>query len=74
MLMTGRDAYRRATILPLKIDVTASCNELLRDGLMPIIGREVEGGAPEPFLKIDVTAGSKELLRDGHMSVKGRDV
>ena len=32
---------RRAPIFPLKIDFTASCNELLRDGVMTIIGRDV---------------------------------
>jgi hypothetical protein len=51
---------RRATILVLKIDgvqpslsATASSNELLRDGLMPIFGRAVERLGQEwvhPFL------------------------
>jgi hypothetical protein len=29
-------------ILVLRIDITANCNELLRDGLMPFLGCEVE--------------------------------
>ena len=32
----------RAPIVILKIDVTGSCNELLRDGRMPMIGRGEE--------------------------------
>jgi hypothetical protein len=31
-----------APILLVKINVTASCNELFRGVLMPILGREVE--------------------------------
>ena len=37
---------RRAPILGLKIDVTASLKELFRDGLMTNYDREVERGAP----------------------------
>jgi hypothetical protein len=75
VLLTGREAYRRATIHPLKIDVTASCNELLRNGVMPFCDRDVEGGAPNTFLKVDVTARSKELLFcDGFIALFGRDV
>jgi hypothetical protein len=49
----------------LKIDVTESCNELLRDGRMPIYGREVERRAPILLLKIEVTSSCNELFRDG---------
>jgi hypothetical protein len=45
--------------------VTASCNELLYDGRVPFIGREVQSGTPILILKIDVTASCKKLFRDG---------
>jgi hypothetical protein len=40
----GGDVERRTSMLILKIDVTASYNELLRDGRRPYIGLEVERG------------------------------
>ena len=40
MPLTGRAMERHAPSLALKIEVTASCQELLRDGRIPILGRE----------------------------------
>jgi hypothetical protein len=40
--VTGRDAEGSSPIHLLKVNVTASFNQLLRDGLMPFIGRDVE--------------------------------
>jgi hypothetical protein len=37
----------------LKIHVTATCNELLRDGLKPINGRDVERCGPTRALVVD---------------------
>ncbi len=39
----------------LKIDVTASSNEMFRNGLIGISGRKVDRGAPILLLVIDVT-------------------
>jgi hypothetical protein len=58
----------------LKINVTASVNQLLRDGSMPICGSDEERRAPIPFLKINVTASVNQLLRDGSMPICGRAV
>jgi hypothetical protein len=55
----------RVSILLLKIDVTASLKELLRDGLITYTGCEVERRAPFLRLKVDITASSNELFRDG---------
>jgi len=61
------DVDRRVPILVRKINVTASFNELLRDGLMPIFGRAVERAAPILRLNINVTASFNQLLRHGSM-------
>ena len=37
-----RDVQRRAPLHRLKIDVTVCCNELFRDGRMPLMSRDVE--------------------------------
>ena len=61
-------------MLRLKIDVTASSNELLRDALLPSTGRTVEWLAPILHLKVDVTSSCNELFRDGLMPISGRGV
>ena len=53
MPLTSRVVERRATVLSLKIDVTASKNELFRDGRMPILGRAVERREPIRVLVLD---------------------
>jgi hypothetical protein len=65
----GRFVERRETIHVLKIDVTASSNELFRDGFLPISCRTVERRLPMFRLKVDVTARSKELPYDGSVSL-----
>ena len=65
---------RRGPSKCLKIDVTASSNELLRDGLMPSGDREVERREPTLHLNMDVTARSNELFSDGLKPFFGRDV
>ena len=67
----GGEVERSGPIISLKIDVTASFNELLRDGLVPLTGREVERSGPILVLIIDVTARSKEPLRDGRIPSTG---
>jgi hypothetical protein len=42
MPLFDREEERRPPVLNLKIELTASCNELLRDGLTPLLGRYVE--------------------------------
>jgi hypothetical protein len=44
---------RRGPILCLQIHVTASFNQLLRDGRMPYKGREVERRGPTRVLGVD---------------------
>ena len=58
---------RCVPILLLKINVTASFNQLLRDGRMPLTGRDVEWRDPILCLKIYVTSSFNQLLRDGSM-------
>ncbi len=59
----GSKVERRAPILQrsdairrLEVDVTARSKELLRDGGLPIIGREVERCEPVDLQKVDVIA------------------
>ncbi len=40
-------------MISLYADVTATCNELLRDGLKPIYGRDVERCGPTRALVVD---------------------
>jgi hypothetical protein len=42
MPIVGREVERRAPILVLKIDVTASSDEQFRDGRMPFFGCDEE--------------------------------
>jgi hypothetical protein len=56
---------RWKTILPLNIDVTSSCNEVLRDGLVPFMDRADERRDPFLCLKINVAASFNQLLRVG---------
>jgi hypothetical protein len=58
----------------LEINVAARCKKQLRDGSMPVNGRDVEGSVPMLYLKINVTASFNQLLRDGSMSILGGDV
>ena len=58
----------------MKIEVTASSNQLRRDGRMPSSCRVVERCPTILCLKIDVTARCQELLRDGLMPFIGRFV
>jgi hypothetical protein len=51
--LTGREEERHEPIVFLKIHVTATCNELLRDGLKPINGRDVERCGPTRALVVD---------------------
>ncbi len=51
--LTSRVVDRCPPILRLKIDVTTRSNELLRDGSMPIDGRDVERCVPMRFLVVD---------------------
>jgi hypothetical protein len=67
------DEERREPILILKIDVTASRNQLLSDVSMPILGRGPERRDPILVLKINVTASVNQLLRDGSMPICGSD-
>jgi hypothetical protein len=62
---------RRETNHVLKIDFTARNKELFRDGLVPVIGREVERCAPILSLEVDVTASSDELHCDGSIPYLG---
>jgi hypothetical protein len=50
------EVERHAPVIILKVDVTASCNQLLRDDRLPLTGCDVERRAPILVLKIDVTA------------------
>ena len=56
------------------MDVTARSKELLRDGLVPMICREVERRVPILCLKVDVTARCEEMFRDGLVPICGRFV
>jgi hypothetical protein len=57
------------------IKITAGCNELLYNGIMPMSGRDVERRPiSRTLLKINVTAGSNELFRDGSMPTTGSDM
>ncbi len=58
----------------LEIDVAARCQQLLRDGRMPVVGREVEGCAPILLLNINVTASFNQLFCDGGMTFFGSGV
>ena len=69
MPFLDREVERCAPNLRLKIDVTASSNELLRDGSKPFFCRGVEWRPTILRLKIDVTASSKELFRDFRMRI-----
>jgi hypothetical protein len=53
MFIMGRDEERRVPIIVLKIQVTASFNELLCDGRMPIACRDVERRVPIRALVVD---------------------
>ena len=61
----------RAPFLILKINVTAPFNQLLRDGRMPMIGRDVERRFPI-LLEINVAASFNQMLRGGSMPIVGR--
>jgi hypothetical protein len=56
-----------------KIDVTAYYNQLLCDGGIHSLGRQVQRRAIEPILclKVDVTSRDKKLLCNGLMAVGG---
>jgi len=47
---------RRSPFLLLKIEVTASLKELVRDGRMTFFGRDVERRVPSLVLKVDGTS------------------
>ena len=42
---------RSKAALRLEINVTARCKKQLRDGSMPLMGREVEGRGVAPFFE-----------------------
>jgi len=65
MPFEGRGQERRVPVLCLKINVTASFNQLLRDGRMPMKGLDVERRGPTVVLKIDVSTFFEEQYRDG---------
>jgi hypothetical protein len=58
----------------LEIDVAARCQQLLRDGSMPLDGGDVERHGTTLQLKINVTASFNELLRDGRIPMLRGDV
>jgi hypothetical protein len=74
MPLMGSDEERRAPILFLKIHVTASFNQLLRDSSMPILGRNVDRRAPFLHLKTKVRSSLNQLLRDCSIPILGSDV
>ena len=53
-----RGVERRVAINCLKINVTASIKQLLRDGRLPILGRDIERRAPILCLNINVAANA----------------
>jgi hypothetical protein len=65
---------RSFTSLRLEFNITASFNQLLRDGRIPFMGRDDERRGPVVCLKIQVTASLNQLFRDGRMSIRGRVV
>ena len=60
----------RKPIHVLKIDFTTH-KEVFRDGLMPVIGREVEQCAPILSLEVDVTTRHDDLHCDGSFPYLG---
>ena len=54
--------------LVLNFDVTASFNELFRDGLVSLNHCHEERRTPILFLKINVAASFNQLLRDRQLS------
>ena len=53
------------TVHRLEINVAARGKKLLRDGSMPLMGRDVE--RPNLLMKINVAASFNQLLRDGRI-------
>ena len=60
-------------MLILKINVAASCNQLVRDASMSILGCSGERCIPIVCRNICVAASFNQLLRDASMSILGRD-
>jgi hypothetical protein len=58
----------------LKVHAAATFNQLLRDGSMPLMGRDVERCGTILQLKIDITASCNELFRLGRILIYGREV
>jgi hypothetical protein len=49
---------RSFTALRLQINITASFNQLLRDGRIPILRRDADRGAPILLLEINVASAA----------------
>jgi hypothetical protein len=72
MSFVGRDADRCRSILHLKIDVTASSDELLRDGRMPFFDCDEERCDPIiGQLSIDVTEQLLEARCNVDLQMQG---
>ncbi len=78
MSLMGRSVHGRSPIISLKINVTASFNQLFRDKRMPIYDSDEKRSDPMcvsiPILKIHVTARFDQVIRDGHIPSLIRDV
>ena len=74
MTCLGHDVDRGVPILMMKINVTVSFNQVLRDGHMSCLGRDVDRCVPINFLNIKVTSSFNQLLRVGMMSLMDHDL
>ena len=73
MAILSRDIDHRVPRRHLKVDVTSSCNQLLRDVRMIIVGSDKDRRASILPLKIDVTVSFNQLFCDSSMSICCRD-
>jgi len=73
MSILDRGVEQREPVLVLKVDVTATFNEHLRDRRMPIFGRDAERCVPRLHLNIDVAASFNQLFCDSLTPICCRD-